>query len=129
MEQHSKGFVAVFDEPFTPGLLDECVRSWIERFDKVEQVCPDQGPGAVSVTLTDTAQIMREDAPQFRILMGEQFAWAYITMGRHVIETTGIPTEGVSLCLEALVDLPGVMEIIDQHNDKRLDQLEADGIL
>jgi hypothetical protein len=45
------------------------------------------------------------------------------------METTGLPSDQISVCLDVILGLPGLVEVIDQHDDKRLDQLEAEGMM
>ncbi len=35
-----KGFIAVFEQAHNRASISECVASWLERFEKVEQVIP-----------------------------------------------------------------------------------------
>lgn len=125
----SKGFVGLFDGPLDEDRVRECVDSWLARFEKVEQVCPDRGSGAVTIALESSKDVLMEKNQQFRVLLGDDFAWIYLTKNRYVMETTGLPAPDISLCMDVLLELPGVVEIIDQHNDKRLDELEAEGLM
>lgn len=127
---YSKGYVALFEKPLTRERIRDCVASWMSRFDKVEQLASGGGAGALAFTLESVDEILDEEHTQFRILMGNVFTWIYLTRGRFVIETTGLPDEQeISLCLEVLLELPDVKEIIDQVNEKRLDELEAEGLM
>ena len=45
------------------------------------------------------------------------------------METTGFQDAEISFCLEVLLELPGVAEVIDEKNQRRLDELEKAGIL
>jgi hypothetical protein len=128
-EKISKGYVALFKEPISEETLRLCVDSWLARFEKVEQVCPNGGAGAVTMAIASSRDVLMEEHPQFRVLSGEQFTWIYVAMGRHVMETTGMPQEEISLCVDVLLELPGVIEMIDQRDDRRLDQLEAEGLM
>lgn len=125
----SKGFVGLFSTPLGKEQVTEIVSEWIARFEALEQVIPNQGHDIAALRLKSAADVMWEANLQFRILNGEDFAWAYITMERQVIETTGLPNENISLCLDALLELPHLAEIIDQHNERRLDELEANGLM
>jgi len=130
MLMYSKGYVALFGEPHTMETIQTCVKSWLERFEKVEQVCSSGGASAMAFTVEKVEDVTDERDLQFRILMGNVFAWVYATLGSRVIETTGMPDDqDISLCLEVLLELPDVEEIIDQHNDRRLDELEAEGLM
>jgi hypothetical protein len=122
----AKGFVAVFKEPLGRAAIAECVGSWLERFEKVEQVAP----GSEStLEVKDSADIMWEPNPQFRVLNGDQFAWIYAGLDRRSMETTGFADAEISFCLEVLLELPGVTEIVDEKNQRRLDELEKAGIV
>ncbi|MCX6934866.1 MAG: hypothetical protein NTZ01_01510 [Verrucomicrobia bacterium] len=98
-------------------------------FEKVEQVCPGIPAGYSTITLTSVDELLKSDHLQFRILQGDDFVWAYLTRGRRVIETTGLPNEKIALCLDILLELPGITEIVDQADDRRLDELERDGLM
>jgi hypothetical protein len=121
-----KGFVAVFERDLTQAHIAECVLSWLERFEKVEQVIP-QMEGTLEVK--EPAEIMWEPNLQFRVLNGEQFAWVYVSAGRRAMETTGFQDAEISFCLEVLLELPGIAEVIDEKNQRRLDELEKAGII
>ncbi|NBR68960.1 MAG: hypothetical protein EBS59_02345 [Verrucomicrobia bacterium] len=125
----SRGYVAVFalahsDESIL-GILD----SWMSRFQRVEQVVPGTQAGNTTITLANSGELLKADHLQFRVIQGDDFAWAYLTRGRRVIETTGLPHEKIALCLDILLELPGITEIVDQHDDRRLDELERDGLM
>lgn len=124
----SKGYVGLFKEPLTEKLICQCVASWLKRFEKIEQVCGDRGALTLEIKTTDDI-LMKEKHQQFRVLAGIDFAWIYLTKDRYVLETTGMPSENISLCLDVLLDLPELKEIIDQRDDRRLDQLEAEGLM
>ena len=125
----SRGYVAVFalahsDESIL-GILD----TWMSRFQRVEQVVPGTQAGNTTITLANSGELLKADHLQFRVIQGDDFAWAYLTRGRRVIETTGLPHEKIALCLDILLELPGITEIVDQHDDRRLDELERDGLM
>jgi hypothetical protein len=121
-----KGFVAVFERDLTRDDITECVTSWLERFEKVEQVIPNM-EGTLEVK--EPGEIMWEPNLQFRAINGEQFAWIYVTVDKRAMETTGFQDAEISFCLEVLLELPGVAEIIDERNQRRLDELERAGII
>jgi hypothetical protein len=123
---NQKGFVAVFERELTKANIAECVASWIERFEKVEQVIPNM-EGTLEVKEPD--EIMWEPNLQFRVVVGEQFAWVYVSLEKRAMETTGFQDAEISLCLEVLLELPSVAEIIDEKNQRRLDELERAGII
>jgi hypothetical protein len=121
-----KGFIAVFEQPLDRTRLSECVASWIERFEKIEQVVPKM-EGTLEVR--EPSEIMWEPNLQFRILMGGQFAWIYVSVDKLAMETTGFQDAEISFCLEVLLELPGIAEIVDEKNQRRLDELERAGII
>jgi hypothetical protein len=121
-----KGFVAVFEQPLDRARLSECVASWLERFEKVEQVVP-RMEGTLEVK--EPGEIMWEPNLQFRVLNGEQFAWVYVSLEKVAMETTGFQDAEISFCLEVLLELPNVAEIVDEKNQRRLEQLEKAGII
>ncbi len=125
----SRGYVAVLTEPHSDASIHIIVQSWLDRFEKVEQVCPGIQAGNSTITLTSVDELLKSDHLQFRILQGDDFVWAYLTRGRRVIETTGLPNEKIALCLDILLELPGITEIVDQADDRRLDELERDGLM
>ena len=121
-----KGFIAVFERAFDRTEVSECVMSWLERFEKVEQVIPNM-EGTLEVK--EPGEVMWESNLQFRVLNGEQFAWVYVSLERRAMETTGFQDAEISFCLEVLLELPGVAEVIDEKNQRRLDELEKAGII
>src|ERR1700753_1981031 len=121
-----KGFVAVFEKTFNRARVSECVASWLERFEKVEQVTPGMES---TLEVKEPSEIMWEPNLQFRVLNGEQFAWVYVSLDRRGMETTGFQDAEISFCLEVLLELPGVAEVIDEKNQRRLDELERAGII
>lgn len=125
----SKGYVAVFESPLDKTAISEFVASWLERFEKVEQITSNGGTAACAVGISKTEEILWETNLQLRVSNGDDFAWVYITLNRRVIETSGLPVDDISLCLDVLLELPGITEIVEEHNDRRLDELEAQGLL
>ncbi|MCE0483025.1 MAG: hypothetical protein LV479_02165 [Methylacidiphilales bacterium] len=121
-----KGFVAVFETVLDRKLVSECVGSWLERFEKVEQVIPSMA-GTLEVKKSD--EIMWEPHLQFRVLNGEQFSWVYVSLDSRAMETTGFQDAEISFCLEVLLELPDVAEVIDEKNQRRLGELEKAGII
>ena len=121
-----KGFVAVFEHDLGKPQINEIVASWLARFEKVEQVIPKM-EGTLEVK--EPGEIMWEDNLQFRVLNGEQFSWVYLSLNRRGAETTGFQDAEISFCLEVLLELPGVAEIVDEKNQRRLDELEKAGII
>jgi len=125
----SHGYVAVLAEPHTDDSIRNILASWLARFEKVEQVVPGVQAGNTTTAIQQPQDLIPADHLQFRVIQGGDFAWAYLTRGRRVIETTGLPMEKIALCLDILLELPGVTEIVDQHDDRRLDELERDGLM
>ena len=125
----SKGFVGLFAEPFTRATVGAFVGVWLGGGYQVEQVCPGTAAGNTTISIKEPSDILWEQNLQFRVLNDVTFSWAYLTLGRRVIETSGLPDEGNILPLEVLADLPGLTEVIDQINERRLDQLEAEGLM
>ena len=121
-----KGFVAVFGKELDRERICECVDSWLERFEKVEQVAP---ASEFTLEVKDSKDILWDANLQFRISNGDQFAWVYITLDKTAMETTGFADAEISFCLEVLLELPDVTEIVDDKNQRRLDQLEKAGII
>jgi hypothetical protein len=121
-----KGFVAVFEHPLGRARIGECVLFWLERFEKVEQVIPRMG-GTLEVK--EPSEIMWEPHLQFRVLNADQFAWVYVSLDKLAMETTGFQDAEISFCLEVLLELPGVAEVVDEKNQRRLDELERAGII
>lgn len=125
----SRGYVAVFVEAHTDASIRKILESWLARYEKIEQVVPGVQAGNTTTAIQKPQDLIPADHLQFRVIQGGDFAWAYLTRGRLVIETTGMPNEKISLCLDILLELPGVTEIVDQHDDRRLDELERDGLM
>ena len=125
----SRGYVAVFSEAHTDASIRSILESWLERFPRVEQVIPGAQAGNSTITLASPDELLPYDHHQFRIIQGEDFTWAYLTRNRRVIETTGLPNEKIALSLDILLELVGVTEIVDQSDDRRLDELERDGLM
>ena len=123
---NQKGFVAVFERNLSKANIAECVASWVERVENVEQGIPNMD-GTLEVKEAD--QIMWEPNLQFRVVDGEQFAWVYVSLDKRAMETTGFQDAEISLCLEVLLELPGVAEVVDEKNQRRLDDLERAGII
>lgn len=125
----SRGYVAVFAQAHSDDSIRGILESWLSRFERVEQVIPGTQAGNTTVQLNNSDELLKSDHLQFRVILGQDFAWAYLTRGRRVIETTGLPNDKIALCLDILLELPGITEIVDQHDDRRLDELERDGLM
>ena len=130
MSTYSKGYVAVFDAPLTRERVEACFTSWQARFERIEQMrSSGDNSGLLAFEIHHLSELHWEKHLQFRILSGEDFAWVYLTMEKRVMETTGMPHPEAMLCLDLLLELPGVIEVIDQQNDRRLDELETTGLM
>jgi hypothetical protein len=126
----STGFVGLFKDPLDKPAIRVFVQTWLGLFEKVEQVCPGAAGEAVTVQITSNAEILWETNLQFRLVVGSDFTWVYVTEDKFVMETSALGSgEPGGLALECLVELPGLIEIIDQANDRRLDELEAQGLM
>jgi len=124
----SKGYIAVFDEDLDKDTVSGFIQIWLNHF-KVEQVCPGAQAGNMTLLINSVDDLLWEDHLQLRISMEGVFSWAYLTLGKRVIETSSLPEEDNLLPLEVLADLPGIEEVVDQENQKRLDELESEGII
>jgi hypothetical protein len=125
-EMEKKGFVAVFGKELDRARIGVCVDSWLERFEKVEQVAP---ANEFTLEVKETRDILWDTNLQFRVSNADQFAWIYITLDKTAMETTGFADAEISFCLEVLLELPDVTEIVDEKNQRRLEQLEKAGII
>ncbi len=126
------GYVAVLAEPVTREQVLALVASWLVRMDRLEQVLPGANHEHVTTTIKAPEDLCWEKNLQFRVVVGEDFAWVYANLGGRAIETTGWPAsqpDQVSLALDALLEFDGVVEIVDEKNARRLDELEAQGLL
>jgi hypothetical protein len=121
-----KGFVAIFGQELDRKRIGVCVDSWLERFEKVEQVAP---ANEFTLEVKETRDILWDTNLQFRVSNADQFAWIYITLDKTAMETTGFADAEISFCLEVLLELPDVTEIVDEKNQRRLEQLEKAGII
>lgn len=121
-----KGFVAIFGRELDRARVRECVDSWLERFEKVEQVAP---ANEFTLEVKETKDILWDASLQFRVSNGDQFAWIYLTLDKTAMETTGFADAEISFCLEVLLELPDVAEIVDEKNQRRLDELEKAGVI
>ena len=127
----SQGYVAIFETPFDAHSVEAFVASWLARFDGVEQIAPHVGSGpGFTLSVKEPKDIMLgAPALQFRILQAPNFAWAYLTLGRRAIETSSLPDPDLTLPLDLLLELPGLTEVVPDHDDKRLGELEEEGLL
>ncbi|CAF0689347.1 hypothetical protein [Candidatus Methylacidithermus pantelleriae] len=123
------GFIGVFPENFGQNQVERFVERWLKVFQRVEQVVPGPGSG-YTVELTDASEILWEEHLQFRILAAEASAWVYLSLNRRCIETTAWDTPGsAQLSLDLLVELPGLAEVIPETDQKRIEELEREGVL
>ena len=125
----SKGYVGLFKEPLEEAQIREIISVWLSNFDLVEQVYPGPQAGTATFTVKTTDDIAWDAHMQFRVHAGGDFCWVYLSKGRRVLETTGLPDVENTIPLYALLELPGLEEVIAQENERRLDQLEAEGLL
>ena len=125
-DMEKKGFVAVFGKELNRARIGVCVDSWLERFEKVEQVAP---ANEFTLEVKEIRDVLWDTNLQFRVSNGDQFAWIYITLDKAAMETTGFADAEISFCLEVLLELPDVTEIVDEKNQRRLEQLEKAGII
>jgi hypothetical protein len=123
----TKTFIALFSEAVTQKHVTLFVENWLARFESLEQVIP-QG-GASTLGIKATAEIMWQEQMQFRVHHGGDFSWIYLTENSRVVETSGLPAAEISLPLDVLIELPGIEEIIDGINERRLQELEKAGLL
>ncbi|MCC6352589.1 MAG: hypothetical protein IT577_01810 [Verrucomicrobiae bacterium] len=123
----SLGFVAVFREALDQERLTGFVRAWLERYEGLEQVMERD---VATMRIGSPDEVRWDKHLQFRILNGDEFAWVYVSRESRIIETTGMPSpDDASLSLTLLVDLPGLQEIVTDQDEKRLEQLEAEGVI
>jgi len=125
----SKGYVAVFIDPLGKDEVREFAQVWLDQYPRLEQVCPGQGAGTVTLQIEKVDALLWEKNMQFRVMSGEDFTWIYLNLDGRVIETSGLPYETNTLPLDVLVELDGIEEVVDQQNERRLDELEEAGIL
>lgn len=125
----SKGYVGVFDQPFTRESIGTFVEAWHASNLQIEQVCPGPRAGNTTIPIHTREDILWENHLQFRLLSDTTFSWAYLSLQRQVIETSGMPDDANTLPLDVLLALPGLAEIVDQANDRRLDELESQGLM
>ena len=125
----SKGYVGLFRAALHEPQIGAMVRAWLRNFDKVEQVIPGHDSGNATFMVVGEEQVMVAQHLQFRVTRGEDFAWVYISKGGRVAETSGLPYDDNLTPLNVLAELPDLEEVIDQENDRRLDELERDGLM
>jgi hypothetical protein len=125
-DMEKKGFIAVFGKPFTRERVTECVESWLERFEKVEQVAP---ANEFTLEVLEAKDLIWDTNLQFRVSNADLFAWVYVTLDKAAMETTGFADAEISFCLQVLLELPDTAEIVDEKNQRRLDELEKAGVI
>ncbi|QSR85978.1 hypothetical protein EM20IM_05515 [Candidatus Methylacidiphilum infernorum] len=121
------GYVGIFVEPFTKEEVEKLVSHWLERFERVEQVIPGQYNYTSTLVIEKIEDLLYEEHPQFRIVQGDDFAWVYLSYNRRVLETSGFYSDQIPLSLEVLLELPNLVEIVEETNEKRLKELEDEG--
>jgi hypothetical protein len=124
-----KSYIALFSAPHTTEDVESYVLSWLERFDTVEQVVPKRGAGDYTLSIKSPKDLMTDEHLQFRVMQEADFAWIYLSIGKIAIETTSLPAAEISIALDVLLELNGVIEIIDGQNERRIEALEKQGIL
>lgn len=125
-----KGYVALLKTSLTPKTLGEIIDIWLLRFDEVEQLkTRDKTLAAFVVRVPE--DVVWEKDPQFRVLAGEQFTWVYFTADRRIVESDGLAEPGgPSLSKDVFVQIPEYLQqVVDDTNDKVLDQWEAQGLM
>ena len=125
-DMEKKGFIAIFNKPFTRERVSECVDSWLERFEKVEQVAP---ANEFTLEVLEAKDLIWDTNLQFRVSNADLFAWIYVTLEKAAMETTGFADAEISFCLQVLLELPDTAEIVDEKNQRRLDELEKAGVI
>jgi hypothetical protein len=125
----SKGYVGLFRNGLHEVQIGGFVEGWLEGFDRVEQVIPGRGAGNATFVVSGREQVVWAPHLQFRVTSGEDFAWVYISMGRRVVETSGLPYGDNLVPLNVLAGLDGLEEVIDQGNERRLGELESEELM
>jgi hypothetical protein len=128
-ESHSKGYVGLFEAPLRHSDVEDFIEQWLQSYSPIEQVAPTAMADNATIKIEKKEDLLVTPNMQFRISLDENFVWVYLTTGRYVIETTGFLDPNNTMPYEVLLDLPGIQEIIEDTNDKRLDQLEAEGLM
>lgn len=123
----TKGYIAIFEDALDKEAVKDFVKIWSSDYDRLEQVVP--GNSNSTVILKSEDEILWEDNLQFRVSAGEDFTWVYLSLHHLVIETSGMPHEENTLPLDVLAELPRINEVVNQENERRLDELEAEGLL
>ena len=109
--------------------MHKIIECWLERFEKLEQLVPGDAQGTSALSIKSTTDMMWHKNMEFRAIQGEEFTWIYVQADSKVMETSGFPSEQLSLSVDVFVVLPGIIEIIDDEDEKRLNELEKQGIL
>lgn len=125
----SKGYVGLFSKSIDRNVMHKIIECWLERFEKLEQLVPGDAQGTSALSIKSTTDMMWHKNMEFRAIQGEEFTWIYVQADSKVMETSGFPSEQLSLSVDVFVDLPGIIEIIDDEDEKRLNELEKQGIL
>ncbi len=125
----SKGYVGLFSKPLDREVMHKVIECWLERFEKLEQLVPGDAQGTSALSIKTTADLMWHKNMEFRAIQGEDFTWIYVQADSKVMETSGFPSEQISLSVDVFIELPGIIEIIDDEDEKRLNELEKLGIL
>ncbi|MDZ4815669.1 MAG: hypothetical protein SGI71_05335 [Verrucomicrobiota bacterium] len=129
MYEH-KGYVGVFEEDFSRRHVMGFVTMWLQQFSRIEQMVPRTNDVA-TLSVSKVEEIIWGEHLTFRLCEGPEFTWVYLSTGRRVIETTSFEGDGeqAALCLRVFEELEGILEVIDERNGSRLDELEEEGLL
>ncbi|MES2308976.1 MAG: hypothetical protein V4507_08960 [Verrucomicrobiota bacterium] len=125
----SKGYIGLFKKPIDRAILNQVIECWLSRFERVEQLVPGDANGTSALSIKKPEELMWHPNMEFRVTQGEEFTWVYVGAGSRVMETSGFPSEQISMSVDVFIELPGIIEIIDDIDEQRLNELEKEGIL
>jgi len=125
----SKGYVGLFSSPIDRKTMGTIIECWLERFEKIEQLVPGDSQGTSALSIKSASDLMWHTNMEFRAIQGDDFTWVYVKADSKVMETSGFPSEQISLSVDVFIELPGIIEIIDDEDEKRLSELEKLGLL
>lgn len=125
-----KGYVALLKDSLTPKILGEIIDIWLLRFDRVEQL-KTRDKALAAFVIRAPEEVVWEKDPQFRVMAGEQFTWVYFTADRRIVESDGLAEPGGPfLSKDVFVEIPEYLEkVVDDTNDRALDQWEKEGLM
>ncbi len=124
----SKGYIAVFGHEIDKHTMRDCMEVWLGQFDRIEQVAPGSRSES-TIIIASTSQMLWEENLQYRAMADDNFAWIYVTLGSRIMETSGLDYEDNLIPLEVFTELHGVDEVIDARNERRLEELEKEGLI